>query len=227
MKWYTVATSIVGLASLVQAQADSTPFVDADTGITFQSFSTSDGITYRAALPATASADSPYDVILQIVAPVELGWAAWAWGGGMTYNPLTVVWHDGDTVVYSSRQALGYYTPAPYEDAEYTVLKGTSVNETHFKFTALCTGCASWTNSDGNPTTLNGAGDTSFAYAFSTTPVEEPANNETDFDIHDSVGHWIHDMAGSRSDQFTSWVAANTVSANSTSNRTPKLRAAL
>jgi hypothetical protein len=80
--------------------------VDADTGITFQSTTNSEGITYRLALPADASADKPYDVILQVVAPIELGWAGWAWGGAMTYNPLTVVWADGKNVVYSSRQAL-------------------------------------------------------------------------------------------------------------------------
>lgn len=80
--------------------------MDTDTGITFQSTTNSEGITYRLALPADASADKPYDVILQVVAPIELGWVGWAWGGSMTYNPLTVVWADGKNVVYSSRQAL-------------------------------------------------------------------------------------------------------------------------
>ncbi|KAG4218107.1 hypothetical protein PC116_g33413, partial [Phytophthora cactorum] len=119
----------------------------------------------------------------------------------MTYNPLTIVWRDGNNVQFSSRQATGYYVPGPYEDAKYTVLKGTSVNETHFKFTALCTGCASWTDFDGNPYILNGAGDTNFAYAYSATPVEEPANPETGFSIHDTVGRWIHDLGNARSDK--------------------------
>ncbi|KAI1637802.1 putative iron reductase domain protein [Biscogniauxia mediterranea] len=192
------------------AQTDTAPFEDADTGIMFQSSTIAEGVTYRLALPANASGNSAYDVILQVVAPIELGWVGWAWGGVMTYNPLTIVWADGENVVYSSRQALGYYLPAAYEDATYTVLKGTSVNETHFKFTALCTGCASWTDFDGNPTYLNGAGDTSFAYAISEAPVEEPANSDSSFSIHDTVGHWIHDLAGARSDKFSEWVTENT-----------------
>ncbi|KAI0600996.1 putative iron reductase domain protein [Biscogniauxia sp. FL1348] len=210
MKLSTLVTSILGLAVSANAQTDTAPFEDAETGIMFQSSTTAEGVTYRLALPANASGNSAYDVILQVVAPVELGWVGWAWGGMMTYNPLTVVWADGENVVYSSRQALGYYLPAAYEDATYTVLKGTSVNETHFKFTALCTGCASWTDFDGNPTYLNGAGDTNFAYAISEAPVEEPASSDSSFSIHDNVGRWIHDLAGARSDKFSEWVTENT-----------------
>ncbi|KAI1775899.1 putative iron reductase domain protein [Hypoxylon cercidicola] len=210
MKWSTVAASVVTLAGSVLAQTDTTPFVDAETGITFQSYTTTDGITYRLALPDTATGDAAYDVIVQVVVPVELGWAGWAWGGAMTYNPLTLVWSDGTSVQYSSRQATGYYLPGSYDGATYTVLKGTGVNETHFKFTALCTGCASWTDFDGNPFILNGAGDTNFAYAFSATPVDDPTDSESSFSIHDNVGRWIHDLAGARSEQFPEWVTANT-----------------
>ncbi|KAI0096255.1 actin-domain-containing protein [Nemania sp. FL0031] len=205
MKWTTSLAGLLGLFTLASAQSDSAEFVDADTGITFQSSTNSEGVTYRLALPADASAEKPYDVIIQIVAPVSMGWVAWAWGGSMTYNPLTVVWANGDTAVYSSRQALGYYTPIVYEDAKYTVLKGTSTNSTHFKLTALCTGCASWPDFDGNPTTLDGTSQANFAYAYSTTPVDEPGNSETTFSIHDSVGHWTHDLGAARSDQFSSW----------------------
>ncbi len=112
----------------------------------------------------------------------------------------------------------GYYTPLPYEDAKYTVLKGTGVNSTHFKLTALCAGCASWSDFDGNPTTLDGAGQVNFAYAYSTTPVDEPASGESTFSIHDSVGHWTHDLGAARSDKFSSWVAANAAT-NSTLRR--------
>ncbi|KAI1750696.1 actin-domain-containing protein [Xylaria castorea] len=205
MKWTSSLAGLVSLFTLVSAQSDSVPFVDAETGITFQSATNSEGITYRLALPADASAEKPYDVILQVVAPIENGWVAWAWGGAMTYNPLTVVWANGNDAQYSSRQALGYYTPSPYEDAKYTVLKGTGANATHFKLTALCTGCASWPDFDGNTMTLDGASQVNFAYAYSTTPVDEPANQETTFSIHDSVGHWTHDLAAARSDQFSSW----------------------
>ncbi|KAI0509763.1 actin-domain-containing protein [Xylaria bambusicola] len=205
MKWASSLSGLLSLVTLVSAQADSGTFDDAETGITFQSFTNEVDVTYRLALPADASADKPYDVILQVVAPIEMGWVGWAWGGTMTYNPLTVVWVNGEEVVHSSRQALGYYTPIEYEDAKYTVLKGTGVNATHFKFTALCAGCASWPDFDGNPMTLDGAGLAAFAYAFSKTPVEEPASSGTQFSIHDSVGHWYHDLGAARSDKFGSW----------------------
>ncbi|KAF2966859.1 hypothetical protein GQX73_g6730 [Xylaria multiplex] len=218
MKWTSSLAGLVSLFTLVTAQSDSEPFVDADTGITFQSSTNSEGVTYRLALPADASADKPYDVILQVIAPVELGWVGWAWGGVMTYNPLTVVWANGKDVVYTSRQALGYYTPVQYEDAKYTVLKGTGVNETHFKFTALCSGCVSWPDFDGNLATLDGTSQVNFAYAYSTTPVEDPSTGESGFSIHDSVGHWTHDLGAARSDKFSSWVAANS-GTNSTLRR--------
>ncbi|KAJ8120890.1 hypothetical protein O1611_g10246 [Lasiodiplodia mahajangana] len=97
MKWTSSFAGLLGLFALVSAQSDSSEFVDAETGITFQSSTNSEGVTYRLALPADATAEKPYDVIIQIVAPIEMGWVAWAWGGAMTYNPLTVVWANGDT----------------------------------------------------------------------------------------------------------------------------------
>ncbi|KAI1268195.1 iron reductase domain protein [Xylariaceae sp. FL1019] len=220
MKWAWSAAGLLG-SSLVLAQSDSTAFTDAETGIVFQSMTTEPGIDYRLALPANASATAPYDVILQIVAPITIGWAGWAWGGAMTYNPLTVIWANGNEVTHSSRQALGYYTPAMYEDAKYTVLKGTGVNATHFKFTALCSGCASWTDFNGDVSTLDGAGQANFAFAYSSTPPDDLASAESNFGIHDSVGHWTHDMAGARSDQFSAWVASNTAEKRAFGRRFP------
>lgn len=126
-----------------------------------------------------------------------------------------------DLISYSGilTDIRGYYTPAAYEDAKYTVLKGTGSNATHFKFTALCSGCASWPDFDGNPMTLDGTSQANFAYAYSTTPVDEPSNQETTFSIHDSVGHWTHDLGAARSDKFNSWVAANKL--NTTTFRRP------
>ncbi|KAI1298353.1 hypothetical protein F5Y03DRAFT_269846 [Xylaria venustula] len=220
MKWTSSLAGLLSLSTVVSAQADSTPFTDVDTGITFQSATNEVGVTYRLALPANATADKAYDVILQVVAPITLGWVGWAWGGAMTYDPLTVVWANGNNVVFSSRQALGYYQPVAYTDAKYTVLKGTSVNATHFKLTAVCAGCASWADFDGNPTTLDGTGQVNFAYAYSATPVDDPASSDSTFAIHDSVGHWTHDLGAARSDKFSAWVKANQAG-NATSRKPP------
>jgi len=59
-------------------------------------------IIYRVAIPDVASA--PFDLFFQLVAPKDkAGWAAVGWGGRMNYNPLTVAWPNGDSVVVSSR----------------------------------------------------------------------------------------------------------------------------
>ena len=60
-------------------------------------------ITFRVAIPETTAA--PFDILLQIVAPVSVGWAGLAWGGKMTNNPLTVGWANGKSATVSSRFA--------------------------------------------------------------------------------------------------------------------------
>lgn len=75
------------------------------TTVCFSEFSTpSSNIIYRIAIPDVASA--PFDILLQIIAPVSTtGWAGLAWGGSMTKNPLSIAWASGSTAVASSRWA--------------------------------------------------------------------------------------------------------------------------
>jgi len=47
------------------------------------------------ALPPGATATADYDVVVQIVAPREVGWAGIAWGAQMLKGPLTVGWSNG------------------------------------------------------------------------------------------------------------------------------------
>lgn len=49
---------------------------------------------FRIAVPDTAN--PPFDTILEITTPNSLAWTGFAWGGGMTLNPLTVVWPNGN-----------------------------------------------------------------------------------------------------------------------------------
>jgi hypothetical protein len=79
---------------------------DPETGLTFSSYTSDRGIIYRIAIPDTIPEPKVYDTVLQIVAPTDVGWAGWAWGGHMTYNPLAVAWANGTSnVVLSSRIA--------------------------------------------------------------------------------------------------------------------------
>ncbi|KAK8096598.1 Cellobiose dehydrogenase [Apiospora kogelbergensis] len=216
MKWLSIATVTAGLAGSAAAQAESVPYTDAETGIAFQSYPSADGVEFRVALPATIEAGKPYDVILQVEAPKSLGWIGWAWAGQMTYNPLTIIWANGDQVMHSSRMAFGYSSPTAYPDATYQILKGTGVKGDTLKFTALCKGCSSWTDFTGEPFTVDASQEARFAYAFSANPVAAPADNGTTFTIHDGVGHWYHDLPGAKSASFADWVAKNTVGANGT-----------
>lgn len=85
-------------------QADTVEYTDTETGIKFQSYTDSDtNISWRIALPETTNGS--YDALIQIEGPANLGWIGWAWAGTMAYNPLTVVWPNGNDVVHSSRMA--------------------------------------------------------------------------------------------------------------------------
>ncbi|RYP65054.1 hypothetical protein DL771_008475 [Monosporascus sp. 5C6A] len=210
MKLGAVVAGIAGLTGSALAQ-DTVPITDAETGITFQVFNNPEGVSYGIALPANASAAGGYDIILQVTAPIGVGWAGIAWGGGMVYNPLSIVWRNGESVVASPRMAYGYYQPEIYEDGTLTLLKGSSANATHFKVTVLAQGFSSWTDFDGNAAHLDGSAQVRLAYAYSTTPVNDPASVESDFSIHNSVGRWVHDLAAARSAEFPRWVAENTL----------------
>lgn len=89
-----------------QFDPDSTVYEDPETGLTFASYTTERGIIYRVAIPDPVPEDKVFDTVLQVVAPIDVGWAGWAWGGHMTYNPLAVMWANGtNNPVLSSRIA--------------------------------------------------------------------------------------------------------------------------
>ncbi|KAK1513578.1 carbohydrate-binding cytochrome b562, partial [Colletotrichum abscissum] len=178
-------------------------------GRCFASYTNAGGITYGIAIPEGPATGQPYEAIVQITAPIEVGWAALAWGGSMTYNPLTIVWVNGKDVVVSSRMAFGYFTPPPYEDAEYTVLPGTVVNDTHYSATALCRGCTYWAPYGNDPTSLDPNGENYLAFAYSGVPVDDPTANDTTFGIHERAGHWMHNFRPAQAVNFESWAAGN------------------
>jgi hypothetical protein len=96
----------LGIARRDGFEPDSHPFEDAATGLKFASYSSDRGVTYRVAIPATITAGAGFDTVLQVVAPITIGWAGFAWGGTMTYNPLAIMWANGtNNVVVSPRIA--------------------------------------------------------------------------------------------------------------------------
>ncbi|OLN94108.1 Cellobiose dehydrogenase 5 [Colletotrichum chlorophyti] len=199
-------TTLLGVAALITCSAAQSQSTSCDSlGRCFASYNTEGGVTFGIAIPEGAISGQSYDAIIKITAPIEVGWAGLAWGGSMTYNPLTIVWPNGDDVIVSSRMAFGYFTPPPYGDAEYTILPGTVVNATHYSVTALCKGCTYWAPFGNDPTSLDPNGENYLAFAYSGVPVDNPEANDTTFGIHERVGHWLHDFESAQAADFETW----------------------
>ncbi|KAK1764473.1 CBD9-like protein [Phialemonium atrogriseum] len=204
---WVAATS--GLAS-AKAQAGTTVYQDSLTGFTFSQSVVSydlDGhvVTYRLALPTGASSSGNYDIVLQVVAPTIIGWAGLAWNGGMTSNPLTVAWKNGNSVTISSRWASSRDVPTAYAGATYQLLKrGTVVNSTHWQYTVKCTGCTQWGTKSLSPT-----GSHRLAMAAAPQGPSNPASNTSSFPVHTVHYYWDHDFSQAANPSFSSLVTQN------------------
>ncbi|KAK4160802.1 cellobiose dehydrogenase [Cladorrhinum sp. PSN259] len=166
-----------------------TKYCPGNTAICFSEFKVPTyDITYRIAIPEVSAA--PFDVLLQIVAPISTGWAALAWGGKMTNNPLTVAWPNGKSAVVSSRFANSRTLPSVYTGATYAVLPTSTTNATHWQLDVLCRGCSQWSGGSLNPNGVN-----SFAWAKSSAAVGTASSNTSSFQIHDGRGVVSHDLS--------------------------------
>ncbi|KAL1892326.1 hypothetical protein Sste5346_007064 [Sporothrix stenoceras] len=155
------------------------------------------GTVFRFAIPEVQKA--PFDTLVQVVAPVAVGWAGLAFGGSMAQNPLGLVWVNGDKGVASSRWAVGHTPPTAYTGASYNVLN-TVKNATHWTVDAVCHGCSIWgTNSTSlNPNSVNKIG-----YATSKTAPTTPSSNLSTISIHSEKGVVLHDLSVGKVDSNT------------------------
>jgi glucose/arabinose dehydrogenase len=112
----------------------------------------------------------------------------------------------------------GFNLPPSYDGAEYTLLKGTMTNSTHWTMTARCRGCTSYQANDESLAVLNGTGTVQFGWAQGGSAVQEPANNNSAFNVHKAAGHWTHDLNAARSSNFNAWVASNLLAPVATSS---------
>jgi hypothetical protein len=110
----------------------------------------------------------------------------------------------------------GYYAvPQPYEGAEYTYLKGTTANSTHWTMTARCQGCTRWSSADGD-FNLENENEAVLAYACSSVPPEERTSNTSSFNIHEQFGIWSHNLAIAKNASFSDWIKNNPYQENGT-----------
>ncbi|KAH8891623.1 CBD9-like protein [Thozetella sp. PMI_491] len=177
------------LAAAVEKRQDVThKYCPGGTNICFSETQAND-ITFRIAIPDVQSA--PFDILLQVVAPISTaGWAGIGWGGKMANNPLTVGWANGNGVVVSSRWTTGHTQPQPYTGATYTVLPSAHTNATHWHLDVLCTGCSQWGTTSLNPNGVN-----TLAWAKSSKSVQTAASNSSVFGYHDGRGTFGHDFS--------------------------------
>ncbi|KAK0725789.1 hypothetical protein B0H67DRAFT_481603 [Lasiosphaeris hirsuta] len=197
----------------VPAAVASTIYRDPDTGLTFAQNvglykSDGRGVTFRIAVPDAVDSYAPYDVVIQIVVPTEVGWAGFAWNGGMAKNPLLAVWRasNNQDVVVSSRWSNSHVSPTPYAGSQYTVFKtGTKYNSTHWQVTAKCTGCTSWT-SDGGNRYLQPKAQNRVAFAYSPSKPSNPNSNTSNFPVHDVHAYWNHEFALASNANFATTV---------------------
>ncbi|KAI9150821.1 putative DUR3-Urea permease [Paramyrothecium foliicola] len=163
------------------------------------------GIIFGFAIPETTTA--PFQAIVQVTAPIEVGWAGIAFSSRMTNVPLIVTWPNGDTVKASPRVAFSYSLPGAYAEATLRVLDGSTVNETHWVSTIFCDGCSSWSDlAPSPPNSLDPAAPNPFGLAYSTAPVNDPEDENTGFSIHQSAQIGLVDLSLAQAAEFNDWV---------------------
>ncbi len=84
----TAALAVLGsaLAAPTELAQRASPVCDASTKICF-SETVAGSISFKIAIPDSAAAGKPFDILLSMTAPKTLGWAGIAWGGQMANNP--------------------------------------------------------------------------------------------------------------------------------------------
>jgi len=110
--------------------------------------------------------------------------------------------------------------PKAYDGAEFTVLKGSTTNATHWTLVTRCKGCTIFTDVEDQHVDYQSMNETMFAYAYAEGPVFEPANNNTAFGVHDSFGKWTQNLTEAKNPKFNSWVASLLPSSGNTTTST-------
>lgn len=174
-------------------------------------------------------------MVIQVVAPVDVGWAGIAWAGQMMLCPLTVVWANGNSchrllslchvrlahpLTHSSlfTQAFAKADDVCQRscDAKYVqrclvraVQDRNHTNRTHWQYTAKCSGCSSFLGgaSSSSRTTLTGSGSNQLAFAYASAKPSNPSSNTSTIPVHDVYGYWSHDFSVAGNAAFASLVS--------------------
>ncbi|TVY82268.1 Cellobiose dehydrogenase, partial [Lachnellula suecica] len=191
--------------------AQSTAYTDANTGITFQQFETTAGVSWGMAVPDTVGTD----FIGQMVYPINSsGYAGISLGSLMVRSVLVAAWPNEGSVVASFRETSGYTNPAVYTAAGLSmtpISNGTFVNSTHLSYTFLCSGCIGLNTSfDATATEIT------LGWALGTDAVTTPASaSAAGFTYHDGgFGNFGLTLSSATSADYSTWAA---IASNKTS----------
>lgn len=107
----SLSTSTLTIPATCQDDVETFDYCD-DLDRCFNAYSVPDtGVTFGLATPEDSA--EGFGIILQVTGEIaSAGWVGLSWGGAMTYNPLAIVWPNGEDVTISSRIAL-YARPLP------------------------------------------------------------------------------------------------------------------
>ncbi|TVY17652.1 Cellobiose dehydrogenase [Lachnellula arida] len=212
---------LTSLAFIAGTYAQSSVYTDDNTGITFQRYANTEGVSFGIAVPETPASD----FIGQMVAPSNgSGYAGVSLTPEMTGSLLVVAWPNNNSVVASFRETRsGYTSPGVYTASGLSlspIANGTFVNSTHLAYTFLCTGCMGLDLSfAGNSTSIT------LGWALGTQAVTNPSSASTaSFTYHDGgFGEFGLTLSSATSASYASWAAMasnETGSGDSTSNST-------
>ncbi|KAJ4132455.1 hypothetical protein NW754_015271 [Fusarium falciforme] len=197
------------------AQAQSTAYTDANSGITFQSWTDpKSNATFGIALPENPTTD----FIGMFSAPITQGYASMSLGSSMAKKILIVAWPNGDAVVSSLRKASGYSNPDVLDDSSVVlspIEKGTTVGASSFTFTFLCKGCIKDDGSSFKASDSPGI----LGFAVSDTALSSPESADGALNYHGAgFGGFSLDLAAAKSSKFSSWTE---LASDGTSNTGP------
>ncbi|SPO04774.1 probable cellobiose dehydrogenase [Cephalotrichum gorgonifer] len=145
-------SALVAFASLwATSNAQSrTPVVytDADTGIVFDTWATSTGLTMGFAMPEDALTVDATEYIGLLTCSSKngngVGWCGISLGGSMTNKLLLMAWPSEGEVLTQLMWASGYDLPVAYTgDAKITQISS-HINDTHYELIYRCEGCLQW-----------------------------------------------------------------------------------
>jgi cellobiose dehydrogenase (acceptor) len=216
------ATALTASLCLQQAaaqiSADAKAYVDADTGISFKTWSTgtnSAPFTFGLALPSDALEKDATEYIgllrCQIANNAVPGYCGLSHGqsGQMTQALLLMAWPFNGTVYTSFRYTTGYNMPLPYTGNATLTPISTTFKAGSFELIYRCQNCFSWNQGGSVSSVSTKSGNLVLGYAAAKTGLRNAAcPDKAFFGFHDNgFGQWGAELKDAVSKDYAKFAA--------------------